>query len=137
MTSPPWVEIRLAAFAVSIVEPPPTETNPSKPPDRATSAASANDASVGSMRIWSNTSNAIPRASSPSVTRSVIPSARTAGSLSTSARVTPSRARSQPTSADAPGPNLSGVASTVKTDSCTAQPPSFAAASLPAIRANH
>ena len=41
MTSPPWVEIRLATLAVSIVEPPPTETNASKPPSRAKAAATA------------------------------------------------------------------------------------------------
>ncbi len=47
--------------------------------------------------------------------RSVMPAARTVGSVTTSARATPSRSSSQPASAEAPGPNFSGVASTVKT----------------------
>ena len=48
-------------------------------------------------------------------TRSVTPAATTPGSLQSIARVTPSRLSSQPASATAPGPNLIGVASMVKT----------------------
>ena len=120
ITSPPCVAIRLATFAVSIVEPPPMERKPSKPPSRAAAAARAKDSSVGSTRIASKTSCSMPSAASPATIRSVIPSARTAGSATTIARVTPSRASSQPASAEAPGPNFSGVASTVKTVSWSA-----------------
>jgi hypothetical protein len=41
------------------------------------------------------------------------------GSVTSSARETPSRASSNPASATAPGPNLIGVASSVKIDSKT------------------
>src|SRR3954470_9682665 len=47
--------------------------------------------------------------------RSGWPRARTPGSVTRSARETPSRLSSQPASAAAPGPNLIGVASRVKT----------------------
>src|SRR5512133_3471470 len=50
-------------------------------------------------------------------TRSGWPMAATPGSVTSSARFTPSRLSSQPASAAAPGPNLIGVASWVKTDS--------------------
>ena len=53
-------------------------------------------------------------------TRSGWPVAATPGSVTSSARVTPRRLSSQPASAAAPGPNLIGVASSVKTDSWSA-----------------
>jgi len=45
--------IRSATFAVSIDEPPPTETKPSTPASSAKSAASWRDSSVGSIRARS------------------------------------------------------------------------------------
>src|SRR3954447_14561940 len=57
----------------------------------------------------------MPSASIAARTRSGCPVAATPGSVTSGARVTPSRLSSQPASADAPGPNLIGVASRVKT----------------------
>ena len=48
MTVPACVVMRSATFAVSMLEPPPTETKPSTPASRAASAASWKDSSVGS-----------------------------------------------------------------------------------------
>src|SRR5215218_3919323 len=57
----------------------------------------------------------MPSASIAARTRSGWPVAATPGSVTSSARRTPSRLSSQPASAAAPGPNLIGVASSVKT----------------------
>src|SRR5215207_691886 len=57
----------------------------------------------------------MPSASIASRTRSGCPVAATPGSVTSSARRTPNRFSSQPASAAAPGPNLIGVASSVKT----------------------
>src|SRR6187200_151073 len=57
----------------------------------------------------------MPSAWIASRTRSGWPVAATPGSVTSSARRTPSRLSSQPASAAAPGPNLIGVASSVKT----------------------
>src|SRR4051812_22528392 len=51
-------------------------------------------------------------------TRSTASSCATCGSVTSIARRTPRRRSSQPASADAPGPNFTGVASSVKTVSC-------------------
>ena len=91
MISPPWVAIRSDTFAVSMLEPPPIPTKPSKPPSTANAAASPNDSSVGSTRARSHTSTEIPAASTDSRTRSVIPAAATPGSETSIARSTPSR----------------------------------------------
>src|ERR1700709_1903041 len=61
----------------------------------------------------------MPSASMLRRTRSGWPVAATPGSVTSSARVTPRRLSSQPASAAAPGPNLIGVASSGKTDSCS------------------
>ncbi len=45
----------MAALAVSMTEPPPTETTPSKLPSERNLAASMTETSEGSMRISSNT----------------------------------------------------------------------------------
>ena len=97
-----------------MLEPPPTETKPSTPASCAKSAAAWSDSSVGSTRARSNTTTSIPAASIVARTRSGWPVAATPGSVTSSARVTPSRASSQPASAAAPGPNFTGVASSVK-----------------------
>src|SRR4051812_22981476 len=60
----------------------------------------------------------MPSAATRSRTRSAWPSAATPGSVTSSARDTPRRLSSQPASATAPGPNFTGVASSVKTRSC-------------------
>src|SRR5215213_5874914 len=57
----------------------------------------------------------MPSASIAARTRSGCPAAATPGSVTSSARRTSSRLSSQPASAAAPGPNLTGVASRVKT----------------------
>src|SRR5918995_308901 len=57
----------------------------------------------------------MPSASIARLTRSGWPVAATPGSVTSSARRTPSRLSSQPASAAAPGPNLIGVASSVNT----------------------
>src|SRR4051812_26040611 len=57
----------------------------------------------------------MPSASIAARTRSGWPAAATPGSVTSSARETPSRLSSQPASAAAPGPNLIGIASRVKT----------------------
>src|SRR6476661_669143 len=59
----------------------------------------------------------MPSRSMISLIRSGWPRARTPGSVTSITRFTPSRLSSQPASAAAPGPNLIGVASRVKTDS--------------------
>ena len=80
MSSPPWVAIRSETLAVSMLDPPPIPTKPSKPPSTAKAAASANEESVGSTRARSHTSVSIPAASIDSCTRPVIPAAATPGS---------------------------------------------------------
>ena len=64
----------------------------------------------------------MPSASIRSRTLSVIPAAITPGSDTTMTRLAPSRLSSQPVSAEAPGPNLIGVASMVKTVSWRGAP---------------
>src|SRR3954453_5383547 len=59
----------------------------------------------------------MPSAAIDSAMRSGWPSAATPGSVTSSARRTPRRASSQPASAAAPGPNFTGVASSVNTRS--------------------
>ena len=53
MTSAGWVTIRLATLAVSIDEPPPTETKPSTLASSAKSHASCSESIVGSTRARS------------------------------------------------------------------------------------
>src|SRR4051794_27863814 len=62
----------------------------------------------------------MPSASTRPIMRSGWPSAATPGSVTSIARRTPRRLSSQPASSDAPGPNFTGVASSVKTRSCIA-----------------
>src|SRR5215211_7487608 len=114
MISPPCVEMRSLTFAVSMLVPPPTATNPSNSPPEAKSAASCNESPVGSTRALSQTSTSIPSPSISSRTRGVIPAATTPGSETSITLPTPSRPTSQPTSSAAPGPYLRGVASIVK-----------------------
>src|SRR4051794_5461442 len=109
-----WVATRSATLAVSRLDPPPTPTNPSNPPSTAKSAASCNDSALGSTRARSNTTASMPAASIASTTRPVIPASTMPGSLTTITRVAPRRSSSHPASAEAPGPNLIGVASRVK-----------------------
>src|SRR5256885_2117191 len=59
----------------------------------------------------------MPSASIAAATRWGGPTAATRGSVTSSARRTPRRASSQPASAAAPGPNFTGVASSVNTRS--------------------
>src|SRR5437763_7548972 len=59
----------------------------------------------------------MPSASIDAATRSGWPAAATPASVTSSARRTPRRASSQPASAAAPGPNFTGVASSVNTRS--------------------
>ena len=61
--------MRSATFAVSMLDPPPTPTNPSKSPANANSAASRNDASVGSTRTRSQIATETPAASTADRTR--------------------------------------------------------------------
>ena len=61
---------RSATLAVSIAEPPPTETKPSTRASRANAAACSSDSSDGSTRARSNTTTAIPAASIDARTRS-------------------------------------------------------------------
>src|SRR6476469_3089714 len=118
MTAAGCEVMRSATLAVSIAEPPPTETKPSTRASSAKSAASWSDSSVGSTRARSYTTTSMPSASIACRTRSGCPVAATPGSVTSSARFTPSRLSSQPASAAAPGPNLIGVASSVNTVSC-------------------
>ena len=48
MTGAGWVMIRLETLAVSMLEPPPTETKPSTPASSAKSAAAWKDSTLGS-----------------------------------------------------------------------------------------
>ena len=50
MRSSGYVDSRLAAFAVSITEPPPSETKPSNAPSRANAAAASKESLFGSQR---------------------------------------------------------------------------------------
>ena len=63
MTAPPCVAIRSETLAVSMLDPPPIPTKPSKPPSAANAAASSNEAAVGSTRAESHSSVSIPDAS--------------------------------------------------------------------------
>jgi hypothetical protein len=111
MTGAGCETIRFATFAVSIDEPPPSDTNPSTSHDSAKSAAACSDSSVGSTRDWAYTTTEMPasRSEPDTVSTHGIP-----GSVTSRARDTPSRDSSNPASATAPGPNLIGVASRVK-----------------------
>src|SRR5919202_5461374 len=129
MISPPCVEMRSLTFAVSMLVPPPTATNPSNSPSTAKSAASCSELSVGSTRALSQTSTSTPSASISSRMRGVMPAATTPGSETSITRLTPIRLTSQPTSSAAPGPYFRGVASIVKMVSrslpCMAEAPPF------------
>ena len=98
------VAYRLAALAVSMVEPPPTATYASKPPARAHAAAAENDASVGSTRTSEKTARDTPAAS---IDASAVENAavrNTPASVKIATRVAPSARRSCPTSAVTPRP---------------------------------
>src|SRR5215218_10850066 len=114
MISPPCVAMRSETLAVSILEPPPTATNPSKSPSTAKSAAAWKESSVGSTRERSHTSTSMPSASINSTTRPVMSAFTTPGSETSITRPTPIRFSSQPASSEAPGPYFRGVASMVK-----------------------
>src|SRR5215203_4413641 len=122
MISPPCVEMRSETFAVSMLVPPPTATNPSNPPSTAKSAAACSESSVGSTRALSQTSTSMPSASMSSWIRGAMPAATTPGSETSITRLTPSRLTSQPTSSAAPGPYFRGVASMVNTVSLPEAP---------------
>ena len=128
MISAGWVETKSATFAVSMLDPPPTPTNPSNSPSTAKSAAACSDSAVGSTWTSSNRIVSIPSASMRSRTLSVMPVLITPGSETTMTRRAPSRLSSQPVSAEAPRPNLIGVASMVKIVSWRGAP-------LPAVMA--
>src|SRR5215204_2595380 len=115
MISPPCVAIRSETLAVSMLDPPPTATNPSNSPSTAKSAAAWNESSVGSTRERSHTSTSMPSASISSTIRPAISAFTTPGSETSITRPTPIRFSSQPASSEAPGPYFSGVASIVKT----------------------
>src|SRR5579875_1116388 len=101
-----------------MLDPPPTATNPSHGPlVRAQSIAACIEASVGSTCTPSNTAASTPKRDICSATRCGSPVADTPRSVTTSARRTPSCARSKPISSDAPSPNFSAGAPYVKTDS--------------------
>jgi hypothetical protein len=70
ITGAGWETIRSATFAVSIAEPPPTDTKPSTRASRANAAASSSDSSVGSTRARPNATTSIPAASIAARTRS-------------------------------------------------------------------
>ena len=53
ITAAGWLTIRFATLAVSMLEPPPTETKPSTSASSAKSAASWKESSVGSTRARS------------------------------------------------------------------------------------
>ncbi len=112
------MQTRFATLAVSMLDPPPTDTNPSNSPSSAKSAAAWKDSSVGSTRTPSYTVTSMPSARSRSTTRSVRPSVTIPGSLTNITRCAPSRFISQPASVQAPGPYFTGVASIVKIVSC-------------------
>src|SRR5215203_5551429 len=114
MISPPCVAMRSETLAVSMLDPPPTATNPSNSPSTAKSAAAWNESSVGSTRERSQTSTSMPSASISSTIRPVMPALTTPGSETSITRPTPIRFSSQPASSEAPGPYFSGVASMVK-----------------------
>src|SRR5829696_3992218 len=114
MISPPCVAMRSETLAVSMLDPPPTATNPSKSPSTAKSAAAWNELSVGSTRERSHTSISTPSASINSTMRPVISAFTTPGSETSITRPTPICFSSQPASSEAPGPYFSGVASMVK-----------------------
>ena len=73
---PGCVASSAAIFAVSMDDPPPSPTKPSKPPSRAASTASATDDSLGSMPLSAKTSASTPAARIASTTGSIRPIAR-------------------------------------------------------------
>ncbi len=102
-------------MAVSIDEPPPTATTASnrRPVDcasRAKATASSIDSSVGSTRARSKMTVSMPCCQICSAIRVGWPVSMTPASVTSSTRRAPNAARSWPTSADAPGPNLSAGA---------------------------
>ena len=99
------VAYRFAAFAVSIVEPPPTARNPSNLLLDAAAIASRNELSVGSQRMSLNTSKLRPADRSDSSAASPGYRSRTAGSTNTSTRRQRRSTNSAPTSRVAPEPN--------------------------------
>ena len=100
--SPPWAPRSAQIFTVSIAEPPPTPTNPSKLPSTA-AAASRTDVSVGSPSTgWSTGS--MPAVRSVAASSAPTPESITNRSQTTKARVTPRVRRWSPASDAAPAP---------------------------------
>ena len=97
---------RLAALAVSMLEPPPTATKPSNRPATAVAIASWNEASLGSTLVRSYTTASMPAARSDSRATATGSSPAITGSVTSSARRTPSARSSNPSSRVAPDPNL-------------------------------
>src|SRR5215210_361453 len=114
--------MRSETLAVSMLDPPPTATNPSKSPSTAKFAAAWKESPVGSTRERSHTSTSMPSASINSTMRPVMFALTTPGSEASITLPTPIRFSSQPTSSEAPGPYFSGVASMVKIVSCPFPP---------------
>src|SRR5215210_4784277 len=90
--------MRSETLAVSMLDPPPTATNPSKSPSTAKFAAAWKESPVGSTRERSHTSTSMPSASINSTMRPVMFALTT------------------------PGSDFSGVASMVKIVSCPFPP---------------
>ena len=115
MTGAGWDTIRFATFAVSMLEPPPTDTKPSTPRverevGRLLEASRASARPARGRRPRPR----CPRPRCVARTRSGWPSRRRPGRSPAARASTPRRLSSQPASAAAPGPNLIGVASSVK-----------------------
>src|SRR3954449_6237921 len=71
MTGAGWDTIRSATFAVSIDDPPPTDTNPSTPASRAKSAAACSESKVGSTLDEPYTTASIPESRNDEATSDV------------------------------------------------------------------
>ena len=91
-------------MAVSIVDPPPTATNASNSPARANAIASRKDSSLGSTRTRSYSVKGTRLCSRDSSAVCTGGSDLNTGSVSTRACLTPSAARSIPTSRVTPKP---------------------------------
>ena len=100
------VAYKFAAFAVSMLDPPPTATYPSKLPSVANAIASLNDTSVGSTLTLSNSTASMPSFRSDSSVISTASLLAIRGSVTTITRRVPSRCISYPTSRVTPTPNL-------------------------------
>ena len=123
MQGPPQRDTISAALAVSMTEPPPTETTPSTRASERKRAPRSALASSGSIRMSANTTLSTPDADSDSRARATSGPSASTGSVNSATRFSARAAARAPSSPSAPRPKLSFGIATVKVSA----PPSVGA----------